>query len=77
MFITVSDRGEVGVHEGYLSRTEARKREKQDAVRVTFFGRRSDLELFRPRTDVDFLRPSAAKLPMQLQIKFSDRIWRE
>jgi ParB family transcriptional regulator, chromosome partitioning protein len=30
VFITVSDRGEVEVHEGYLSRSEARKREKQN-----------------------------------------------
>ena len=30
IFITASERGEVELHEGYLSRTEARKREKQD-----------------------------------------------
>ena len=33
VFITTSERGEVELHEGYLSRAEARKRDKQESRR--------------------------------------------
>ena len=35
---------------------------------------RSALELLRPRTNVNLVRPGATRLPMQLQIELSDRI---
>ena len=35
VFITVSERGEVEAHEGYLSRAEARKREAKGRERRT------------------------------------------